>query len=164
MVRNSINHEFGSQDTDLKLSLIEGYLKAFTTALKGKWPQLGYIDAFAGTGRRTVRVAARGGDLFDERVPESIEHRRGSAQIAIDVEPPFDWLIFIDQKSRHCAALRQLKNQNPGRKIRVIEGDANEAIQSARTWPRWPQVRAAMFLDPYGLDVEWETKKAIAAT
>jgi three-Cys-motif partner protein len=53
------DHEFGSQSTDIKLALIEGYLKAFTTALSGKWPELWYIDAFAGTGSRTARTAVR---------------------------------------------------------------------------------------------------------
>src|SRR5262252_6488960 len=91
-VRLPGDHEFGSQDTDLKLSLVESYLQAFTTALTVKFSELWYIDAFAGTGERTVRVAARGGDLFDEAVPESVERRRGSAKIAIDVKPPFDRL------------------------------------------------------------------------
>jgi three-Cys-motif partner protein len=96
-----VDHEFGSQDTDLKLSIVEGYLKAFTTALKGRFSELWYIDAFAGTGHRTVRVAARDGDLFDEPAPERVEQRRGSAQIAIDVTPPFDRLIFMEQRPRH---------------------------------------------------------------
>ena len=55
----AIDHEFGAQHTELKLSIIEGYLKAFTRALKPYFNQLWYIDAFAGTGSRTVRVEAR---------------------------------------------------------------------------------------------------------
>ena len=81
--RSSTDHEFGSQDTDLKLSVVETYLRTYTRALTGKWPEIWYIDAFAGTGSRTVRVAARGGDLFDEAVPEQVEQRRGSAQIPL---------------------------------------------------------------------------------
>jgi three-Cys-motif partner protein len=81
----SIEHQFGAQHTDLKLSMVEGYLRAFTSALRSSFAELWYIDAFAGTGVRTVRVEARDGDLFDEHVPEYVEHRRGSARIAIDV-------------------------------------------------------------------------------
>ena len=33
------DHEFGGDSTDLKLSLVEGYLTAFTTALRKKFPQ-----------------------------------------------------------------------------------------------------------------------------
>jgi three-Cys-motif partner protein len=158
------DHEFGSQDTDLKLSVVETYLGAFTKAFRRKWPKLWYIDAFAGTGSRTVRVAARGGDLFDEPVPEKIEQRRGSARIAIEVQPAFDRIIFIEQSPRHCAALRALRSQYPGRDIHIIEGDANELIRKQFGLRGWQHTRAVMFLDPYGMTVDWETLKAIAST
>ncbi|BBZ98236.1 hypothetical protein BRDID11004_08550 [Bradyrhizobium diazoefficiens] len=101
-----VDHEFGGQHTELKLSIIEKYLRAFSSALQNKFSQLWYIDAFAGTGKRTVKVEARGEDLFDAEVPESVEQRRGSAQIAIDIRPPFHRLIFIESKQRYCNALR----------------------------------------------------------
>jgi three-Cys-motif partner protein len=160
----AIDHEFGAQHTELKLSIVESYLKAFTTALKPKFKELWYIDAFAGTGSRTVRVEARAGDLIDAAVPERIEQRRGSAQIAIDVSPRFDRLVFMDTKPSHCAALRDLARRHPDREIVVVETDANRAIQSAIAWDGWTQTRAVMFLDPYGMDVEWATLEATAAT
>ena len=92
----AVDHEFGAQHTDLKLSIVESYLKAFATALKPYFTELWYIDAFAGTGSRTVRVQAREGDLIDAAVPERVEQRRGSAQIAIDVSPKFDRLVFME--------------------------------------------------------------------
>jgi three-Cys-motif partner protein len=102
----AVDHEFGAQHTELKLSIVESYLKAFARALRPRFKQLWYIDAFAGTGSRTVRVEAREGDLFDAPAPERVEQRRGSAQIAIDVEPKFDRLIFMDTKPAHCAKAR----------------------------------------------------------
>jgi len=161
-LKNASDHEFGSQDTDLKLSIIENYLKAFTTALRGKFPGLWYIDAFAGTGLRTVRVAAKDGDLLDEPVPEHVEQRRGSAQIAIDVIPPFNRLVFMEQKPRHCVALRALRAKFPNRDIEILEGDANKSILSEVRAAMRKRVRAVMFLDPYGMDVEWKTLEAIA--
>lgn len=158
------DHEFGSQSTDLKLALIEGYLRAFTRALSGKWRELWYIDAFAGTGSRTKRTAAREGGLFDEPVPERVEQRRGSARIALEIEPPFTRLIFMERNARHCEALRQLKGLFPDKMVDIVEGDANRAIQDEINWDGWQHVRAVMFLDPYGMDVEWETLKAIAST
>src|SRR5262249_40527180 len=112
-----IDHEFGSQDTELKLSIVEAYLRQFTTALTGKFSELWYIDAFAGTGDRAVRVAARGGDLFDEPAPERIDRRRGSARIAIEITPQFDRLVFMERKKRYCEALRQLSAKHPERQI-----------------------------------------------
>src|SRR4029079_16726196 len=72
-VKMPVDHEFGGQHTELKLSIIEKYLQAYSSALRNKFPELLYIDAFAGTGKRTVKVEARGEDLFDAEVPESVE-------------------------------------------------------------------------------------------
>ena len=71
------DHEFGGVSTNLKLSLVERYLSAFTTALRGKFKELWYIDAFAGTGERTVKLAARDSDLFD-----AAKKNRSSAIVA----------------------------------------------------------------------------------
>lgn len=158
------DHEFGGVSTDLKLSLVEGYLRAFTTALSGKFSELWYIDAFAGTGERTVRLPGREGDLLEDRVEESLDRRRGSARIAIDVVPPFDRLVFMEKRPRHYAALHELKASHPNRSINIIEGDANEAIISGIEWDGWKRTRAVMFLDPYGMSVEWKTLEAIRST
>lgn len=66
-----IDHEFGDQHTELKLSIIEKYLKFFTTALRGKFNELWYLDAFAGTGTRTVRHEERAAGLLNS------ENRKG---------------------------------------------------------------------------------------
>ena len=160
----AVDHEFGAQHTELKLSVVENYLKFFSKALRGKFKELWYIDAFAGTGARTVRVVAKDGDLFEAPAPERVEHRRGSARIAIEVEPKFDRLVFMDSKPAHCAALRELANQHPDRDIFVVETDANRAIQDEIGSVNWNGKRAVMFLDPYGMEVEWATLEAIAAT
>lgn len=158
------DHEFGGQHTELKLSIVESYLQAYTKALRGKFEELWYIDAFAGTGARTVRVEGRDGNMFEEPVPEQVEQRRGSAQIAIDVTPGFDRIIFIESKPRYCAALRELAVRYPDRDITVVEGDANRSIQNAIRWDGWRTTRAVLFLDPYGMEVEWGTLEAVAAT
>jgi three-Cys-motif partner protein len=160
----AVDHEFGGQHTELKLSIVESYLKAFTRALRPHFKELWYIDAFAGTGSRTVRVEARQGDLIDVAVRERVEQIRGSARIAIDVVPKFDRLIFMDSKTTHCSALRELADQHRDRAIEVVEADANQAIQSALAWDGWKHTRAVMFLDPYGMDVEWGTLEAAART
>jgi three-Cys-motif partner protein len=155
------NHEFGGVSTDLKLSVVDGYLRAFTTALRGKFKDLWYIDAFAGTGERTVRRLAQDADLFDLATEERIERLRGSAKIAIDVRPPFDRLVFMDMNKRHCEALRLLQASNPERDIEVLESDANDAIERLLKSRNWSGTRAVMFLDPYGMSVNWTTLEAI---
>lgn len=163
-MKSTGEHEFGGQHTEIKLELVEKYLQAYSIALRKKFNSLWYIDAFAGTGSRTVRIEARDGDLFDEAVPERVESRRGSAKIALDIEPRFDRLIFMDQKPAHCAELEALKAAHPGRDVHVLRGDANEIIQANINRVNWSSRRAIMFLDPYGMEVAWETLQAIAKT
>jgi three-Cys-motif partner protein len=157
-------HEFGGQHTEIKLELVEKYLQAYMAALRRKFDNLWYIDAFAGTGNRTVRVEAKDGDLFDTPAPARTQTRRGSARIALDVKPAFDRLIFMDANPEHCVALKELKNLYPGRNIDILEGDANRLIQDQIKWDGWKNTRAVMFLDPYGMEVEWSTLQAIAET
>ncbi|MBX4897429.1 three-Cys-motif partner protein TcmP [Rhizobium bangladeshense] len=157
-------HVFGGQHTDIKLEIVERYLKRYSAALHTWCSNVWYIDAFAGTGSRTVTIKAKEGDLFEEPTPEYTEKRRGSAKIAIDIKPPFERLVFMDVKPKHIAALNALKEEHPGRDIDVLQGDANELICRQIDWDGWKSTRAVMFLDPYGMEVEWETLKKIAQT
>lgn len=158
------DHEFGGVSTDLKLSLVGGYLSAFTTALRPSFSELWYIDAFAGTGERTVKIPGRAADILGPETEEKIERRRGSAKIAIDITPPFDRLVFIEKRLKHCAALRELKTHHAQRTIDVVPGDANAAIVHLIGSHNWAGTRAVMFLDPYGMSVDWVTLEAIQRT
>jgi three-Cys-motif partner protein len=159
-----IDHEFGDQHTELKLSIVEKYLKFFTTALKGKFDELWYIDAFAGTGSRTVRYEERAAGLLDTGEPERVERRRGSAKIAIDVKPTFDFILFIENKPLYVAALQELVANYPNRRIVVVKNDANDALKSLLATNNWRSTRAVLFLDPYGMQLEWSTLEKVAAT
>ncbi|RXH13851.1 three-Cys-motif partner protein TcmP [Bradyrhizobium guangzhouense] len=159
-----IDHEFGGQHTELKLSIVEGYLKAFTLALRSRFQHLWYVDAFAGTGSRTVRTERRGADLVEMPVEEAVERRRGSAQIALDVQPAFDFLVFIEKNPNYISALNDLVAKNLQRRIVVAEEDANSALKRLVANNNWRDKRAVVFLDPYGMEVEWSTLAALATT
>lgn len=159
-----IDHEFGGQHTELKLSIIEGYLRAFTTALRPYFKHLWYVDAFAGTGSRTVRTEYRDALFIEEPVEEIIEQRRGSAQIAIDTRPTFDFLVFIETNKNYVAALNDLAAKNLQRRIVVAEEDSNAALKQLVLNNQWHDKRAVVFLDPYGMEVEWSTLEALAST
>lgn len=158
------DHEFGGQHTELKLSIIEGYLKAFTTALRPRFKNLWYIDAFAGSGTRTVRTERQGATLVEKPVEEIVERRRGSAQIALDVRPEFDFVVFIEKNPNYVSALEDLRARNLRRRIVVAEGDANSALKQLVANNSWGDKRAVVFLDPYGMEVEWTTLQALAGT
>jgi len=159
------DHEFGGISTDLKLSLVGEYLQQFTTALRPQFGNLWYIDAFAGTGERTVIIPRRAADMLGPEVDARVEGRAGSAKIAIDVSPAFDRLVFMDKRSKHIAALNDLRAANPSRKISVVPGDANaEIMKLLGEQKSWSGTRAVMFLDPYGMSVDWRTLEAIRKT
>jgi three-Cys-motif partner protein len=48
--------------------------------------------------------------------------------------------------------------------IAVVKDDANDALKSLISANSWQSTRAVLFLDPYGMQLEWSTLKKIAAT
>lgn len=158
------DHEFGGVSTDLKLSMVEGYLSAFMVALRSRFTRLWYIDAFAGTGARTIKHVAAPSNLLEDAREARVERRRGSAQIAIETVPGFDRLSFIDLKKKHWRALCDLRDAHPDRNIDAIRGEANAEILKLIRGQSWAGQRAVMFLDPYGMHVHWTTLEAIRAT
>lgn len=173
-------HTFGGDWTSTKLDILGKYLAAYTKALQDK-PTVerpfrkAYIDAFAGTGYRTM---SRTGSKTDadktdanlelpdlaERAPQQLLD--GSARIALKVEPHFDSYIFIEQRKKHVRELEHLKDEFPdlASRIKITRGDANTEIKSLCAKRGWNERRAVMFLDPYGMQVEWDTIVAIART
>ncbi len=158
------DHFFGSFSTGLKLKVVEDYLKAYTLVLKNQGFETLYIDAFAGTGERTEHVDGSEATLFEGAVDGRLKRHRGSAKIAIDVEPPFTRIVFIEKNSRHVAALRNLQSAHPERDIEIIQGSANEELRKLLTRTSWRKRRAVLFLDPYGMDVSWETLQLVKKT
>ena len=137
-------------------------------ALKNQNFRLEYIDAFAGSGYVTRKVAMSGETLFDS--DETVYLRDfidGSARIALQTVPPFSRYTFIEKHRTRCKDLEQLKIEFPhlAKSIHIIRGDANTVVQQmcAADWIAQRR-RGVMFLDPYGTQVSWETIEAIAKT
>jgi three-Cys-motif partner protein len=57
-----------------------------------------------------------------------------------------------------------LKSEFPNRAIDILNEDANAAVQRICRDTDWRSNRAVLFLDPYGMQVAWETLAAVAAT
>jgi three-Cys-motif partner protein len=168
MVGEGREHRFGGPWTETKLEVLKNYLKAYTQALKKQSFRKDYIDAFAGTGYRTkTSDQPQGGRLpfreYDEDGPSELLD--GSARIALKVTPSFDKHIFIEKNAERCAELEKLRHEFPEKApdIHIIKGDANQAIQ-AMCSEDWSNRRAVLFLDPYGMQVEWATIESIAGT
>lgn len=170
-------HQFGGDWTTRKLEVLAGYLQSYTTALKDKPTAANpfhkaFIDAFAGTGYRDIRredeTASVQSLLFpDLAEKEPQELLDGSARLALQTEPAFDRYIFVERSPARCAHLEGLKSEFPERadRIDIQQGDANERIQALCGSDKdWRSRRAVLFLDPYGMQVDWKTIEAIAST
>lgn len=164
-------HEFGGGWTDAKLSVVGKYLAAYNIALKRQPFKRVYIDAFAGTGYRTPS-GDHGDDVNAMLFPDLAEDEPqalldGSARIALKTSPSFDQYVFIERSAQRCAELEKLKDQFPhlATSIDVRKAEANSELQSlcAENWIK-NKKRAVLFLDPYGMQVEWDTIAAAAAT
>ena len=73
--------------------------------------------------------------------------------------------MFIERSAAKREALEALKTEFPDRAdaIKVLPGDANENLKEICR-KRWAQHRAVLFLDPFGMQVEWSTIEAVAKT
>jgi three-Cys-motif partner protein len=163
-------HQFGGEWTKEKLLRLQKYLKAYTTIFnsneKARKLHFMYVDAFAGTGsfQKTQSQVTGQADIFSDNVPEIEEFLKGSARIALEINPPFREYIFIERNPEYAQQLQQLKNEFAGRKIKIINEDANSYLLRWCESTNWKTARAVVFLDPYGMEVEWNVIEALART
>ena len=162
-------HNFGGSWTSEKLERVRKYLVAYATIMRKFHFRFAYIDAFAGTGYRTLKESDNATelmlpDMFEDEVQEFLN---GSARVALEVTPRFDKYIFIEKDETHFSELQQLKEQFSDLQadIELVQDETNTYLQKlcGHNWLRG-QRRAVLFLDPYGMEVKWKTIEAIANT
>lgn len=167
-------HRFGGAWTDKKLRALAEYLTQyrliFGTNEKARYFTTIYFDGFAGTGARKDTGPSRDESqlsLAPELDVEVQDYKRGSAAVALGLKSPFHRYVFVEKIARRADELRALiRHDFPDleRRCYVVSGDANAFL---RQWCRetdWQKNRAVVFLDPYGMSVDWKTISEIAAT
>jgi three-Cys-motif partner protein len=155
-------HKFGGDWTEQKLEILDDYLTAYCRIFqvnpRAKHLDTIYVDAFAGSGLIEQPGQPRpGGELFTEFAqPDTIEFLKGSAARAL--HHPFNHYIFIEKSGSRIVELEKLKAQSTRRsQIAIRKGDANAKLESFATATDWQKTRAVVFLDPYGMQVNWNT-------
>jgi three-Cys-motif partner protein len=151
--------EFGGDWTQTKLAAVEAYLTGYLTVMKNQGFRKIYVDGFAGSG-----AASAESDAPLPGMEELEDFYRGSVQRALELDAPFDEYIFIEQRQTHARTLeRRIQEMGVARNFQIEVGDANSFLQAwAPTLGR--SDRALVFLDPYGMSVEWKTIEILAAT
>ena len=168
---DSHGHRFGGNWTEQKLECVRKYLHAYTTIMSNYPFQFAYIDAFAGTGYRETESDEDPNELmFPDLVsPEIVSFYDGSARNALEVKPSFTKYVFIEKNINRYAELQELKKEFSLKAefsedmIECIHGDANKYLKDL-CQKNWKSHRALVFLDPYGMQVEWRTIESIADT
>ncbi|EGW40618.1 three-Cys-motif partner protein TcmP [Desulfosporosinus sp. OT] len=140
---------FGGPWTLLKLDVLEKYLNFFVQAMKNQNFKLCYIDAFAGSG--------------DVDVP-GIGSIPGSAVRSIDY--PFDRYIFIDSNQEYLKRLEDNIYQKASKKnIEFKQGDCNQLLKTITSFSWYSNYwRGVIFLDPYAMNLNWDSLSSIAKT
>jgi three-Cys-motif partner protein len=81
----------------------------------------------------------------------------------LELKEPFDQYVLIEKSLKKCKELRRLAAEHQSRKVKVLEGDANERVVEFCKG-MGPSERGVIFLDPFGAQVRWSTLQAVAAT
>jgi three-Cys-motif partner protein len=166
---------FGDQHTVNKLKAVENYLKAYATALKFQTFELVYVDACAGSGYSVPRSAFKDAENenqgsfegFTPLVADTDKIIDGSAVRALSVEPPFHHYLFNDLKRSNVKSLNKIvkdKFPNLVDRVEVTHLDANEMLRNLCQNYDWKSTRAVVFLDPFGLQIEYDTLRLLAQT
>lgn len=161
-------HSFGGSWTEEKLELVRKYLVAYATIMNKQPYNFAYIDAFAGTGFYERKGKNENEDVLFLPEMADLETKQfydGSAKIALDVKPSFRKYIFIEKDRIRIKELESLKIQHKdiADSIQIENAEANEYLCKMCS-ADWTKHRALVFLDPYGMQVDWDTIKAIANT
>lgn len=154
--------QFGSAHTERKLQAVQKYLGAFTTALKKQSFDLLYVDACAGSGSSTARQQEGQGRLI-----EADDITIGSAVRALEIATPFDRYVLNDAKQKNARSLETIvKERFPQLRDRVtvMQSDANEALVALCNTTNWRKSRAVVFLDPFGLQLDFSMVSALGKT
>jgi three-Cys-motif partner protein len=159
---------FGGDWTEQKLERVRKYLAAYTKIMHKQRFRFAYIDAFAGTGYRNLSQEDNPRQLLLPELGESAtqEFLDGSARIALRVTPRFTKYIFIEKSPGRFEELQKLRSEFPAlaSDIILVNADANAYIKDICENRRWDRHRAVLFLDGFGMEVEWKTVEAVAKT
>jgi len=144
-----------------KLTILSNYLKMVTTAMRSpmqKWRALHYIDLFSGSGKNRIR--------------ESGKIILGSPLLAVSQVHPFDTCYFVDLNPIALDALRRRCATTTNKtRIKYFPEDGNKAVLRIAAEIKGIDQQYIMgkgwsfnvaFIDPYALQLEWDTIKTLA--
>ena len=79
----------------------------------------------------------------------------------------FDQFLFIEKGKRKCSALLEVVHKEFRQKedkVKIFHGNANEELKNIIECFQWKHERAVVFLDPFGVSIDYNTLKLLADT
>lgn len=156
--------QFGGEWTLQKLHIIDEYLKSYSIVLKKQSFKKIYVDGFAGSGITELKTKkpTDNGFLKDDFKAEKPTVIEGSAILSLKYD--FDEYYFLELDSKRITSLRDnIKRAYPHKidKVHFINGDSNQTLLDVVS-KITKYDRCLMFLDPYALELRWDTLEAIS--
>lgn len=135
-----------------KYKLVGKYCDIFTSAMKGKW-NLIYLDLFCGPGFAVNK--------------ETGQWMKNSALIAMSTPKGFDHFILNDYDQTSVDAMKmRVQRLHPEASVQYYCRDANNCIEELlASRPQFNNGKKTLtfcFLDPYSLNLDFETIKVLA--
>lgn len=156
---------FGGEWTLQKLHIIDEYLKSYSLVLKNLKVKKIYVDGFAGSGKTELKTKDLDNSGFLQEITDDGSQPlvvEGSALLSLKYD--FDEYYFLELDTNRITDLEQnIRDNYPEKisKVHFINGDSNttllEVISKITKYDR-----CLMFLDPYALELKWETLEAIS--
>lgn len=161
-----------------KLDCLRKYLEAYTRILKNqKFIGYFYIDAFAGPGLLKLRAQEEHSPAQESLLETAqyaaddegeITYLAGSPRVALEIENRFTDYVFVEQDPIRIGRLKDLRAEFSSNRTRIHirEKDCNSYLrQLIRDMDdKWSQWRGIVFLDPFGMQVPWNTIAELGAT
>jgi three-Cys-motif partner protein len=148
-------NDFGGKWTEEKIEAFIKYVKAYLQIMKNRPHfRLLYFDGFAGSGTITP----------DEDPSEFIQ---GVATQVLSISEPreFDVYLFVEKDPGNAEKLESLiSSRFADKRVRVAVGDCNEKLLQLASYLRGPERkndRALAFIDPYGMQLSWNSIEAL---
>ncbi len=133
-----------------KYNTLKCFVDIFSEGMKKKMSQRIYIDLFTGAGRAKIR--------------DTNAIVGTSATIALSVTTPFDKYIFCERNKNNIEALKQRVDKDfPNANVSYLLGDSNSIVdQIASEVPKGNKVLSFCFVDPFGIDIDFNTIKSLS--
>jgi three-Cys-motif partner protein len=161
--------KWGGPWTERKLNAFCKYVKSYLLIMK-EYPywQTIYFDGFAGSGEKKKIERSE----FYKQLELTEEEERGykgSAErvIGIDDSLAFNFYYFADTDKDSLTQLETKLRALPssqGKELIFKHGDANHWIQALSEAMKSKQYAALVFLDPFGMQIDWKSIEALKDT